>query len=104
MVTSHISDKASKRILTRVNQTAKNMAHPKNDMMTYQIIGAYNAFVMGVHQYYSLATEVNKDFHRISFHVNRTLKSDSQSAAETPAEAAVEVQGNPGTLWEKARS
>lgn len=51
VVTSHISDKASKRILTRVNQTAKNMAHPKNDMMTYQIIGAYNAFVMGVHQY-----------------------------------------------------
>lgn len=84
VVTSHISDKASKRILTRVNQTAKNMAHPKNDMMTYQIIGAYNAFVMGVHQYYSLATEVNKDFHRISFHVNRTLKASLKARLKRP--------------------
>lgn len=29
---------------------------------------------MGVHQYYNIATEVNKDFHKISFQVNRTLK------------------------------
>lgn len=75
VVTSHISDKAYRNILTRANQTVRNMAHPFNDMDTFQIIGAYNAFVMGVHQYYSLATDVNKDFHRISFHVNRNLKA-----------------------------
>lgn len=74
VVTSHISDKAYRKILQRATQTAKNMAHPADNATVYQLVGVYNAFAMGVHQYYSLATEVNKDFHKISFHVNRTIK------------------------------
>ena len=84
VVTSHISDKAYKKILARANQTARNMAHPGDDAKAYQIIGAYNAFVIGVHQYYSLATEVNKDFHKISFHVNRTLKAKLKTRLKRP--------------------
>lgn len=74
VVTSHISDKASKKILKRATETVCNMAHPADEATAYKSVGIYNAFVMGVHQYYSLATEVNKDFHKISFHVNRALK------------------------------
>ena len=50
------------------------MAHADCEYSTYKIIGLYNAYVMGVHNYYRLATEVNKDFHEISFHINRTCK------------------------------
>lgn len=84
VVTSHISDKAQKKILDRATQTVKNMAHPGDENMVYQIVGAYNAYVMGVHQYYSLATEVNKDFHKISFHVNRTMKAKLKARLERP--------------------
>lgn len=84
VVTSHISDKAHKKILERATQTVKNMAHPGDENMVYQIVGAYNAYVMGVHHYYSLATEVNKDFRKISFHVNRTLKSKLKTRLKRP--------------------
>lgn len=84
VVTSHISDKAYKKILQRATQTAKNMAHPADNATAYKLVGAYNAFVMGVHQYYSLATEVNKDFHKISFHVNRTLKEKLKKRLKRP--------------------
>jgi len=84
VVTSHISDKAHRKILKRATLTAKSMAHPTNNATSYQSVGAYNAFVMGVHQYYSLATEVNKDFHKISFHVNRTLKEKLKKRLKRP--------------------
>ena len=84
VVTSHISDKAHKKILERATQTVKNMAHPGDENMVYQIVGAYNAYVMGVHHYYSLATEVNKDFHKISFHVNRTMKAKLKTRLKRP--------------------
>lgn len=84
VVTSHISDKAHKKILQRATQTAKNMAHPADNATAYKLVGVYNAFVMGVHQYYSLATEVNKDFHKISFHVNRTLKEKLKKRLKRP--------------------
>lgn len=45
----------------------------------YKYIGLYNSFVIGIHNYYKLATEVNKDFHKISFHVNRKLKQNSKA-------------------------
>lgn len=84
VVTSHISDKAHKKILERATQTVKNMSHPGDENMVYQIVGAYNAYVMGVHQYYSLATEVNKDFHKISFHVNRTMRAKLKTRLKRP--------------------
>lgn len=74
VVTSHISDKAKDRIFKKAKQTVENMAHADCEYSTYKIIGLYNAYVMGVHNYYRLATEVNKDFHEISFHINRTCK------------------------------
>lgn len=84
VVTSHISDKAYNKILQRATQTAKNMAHPADNATAYKLVGVYNAFVMGVHQYYSLATEVSKDFHKISFHVNRTLKAKLKERLKRP--------------------
>lgn len=74
IVTSHITDKASNKILCRAKETIDNISQHSNNETKYKYIGLYNAFVMGVHQYYNIATEVNKDFHKISFQVNRTLK------------------------------
>lgn len=101
VVTSHISDKAHKKILQRAIQTAKNMAHPADNATAYKLVGIYNAFVMGVHQYYSLATEVNKDFHKISFHVNRTLKVKLKERLKRPDGQVLKMQSNSKTVWEK---
>lgn len=84
IVTSHITDKASNKILCRAKETIDNISHHSNNETKYKYIGLYNAFVMGVHQYYNIATEVNKDFHKISFQVNRTLKQKLKKELKHP--------------------
>jgi len=84
VVTSHISDKASQRIYNRARQTICNMAHHTDKETAYKYLGLYNSFVMGVHEYYSIATEVCKDFHKISFHVNRILKTKLKKRLSRP--------------------
>ena len=34
----------------------------------------YNSYVMGIHNYYSMATHANQDFSEIGFSVKRTMK------------------------------
>ena len=41
--------------------------------MEYRLIQKYNSYVMGVHNYYSIATHVNIDFHKIAFDVKKSL-------------------------------
>ncbi len=84
VVTSHITEKAHKNTLERANETISNMTKHNDKETAYKYIGIYNSFVMGVHNYYHLATEVNKDFHKISFHVNRTLKRKLKSRLKRP--------------------
>jgi hypothetical protein len=84
VVTSHISDKARKKVYGRARQTICNMAHHTDAETAYKYLGLYNAFVMGVHEYYSMATEVCKDFYKISFHVNRILKAKLKTRLSRP--------------------
>lgn len=84
VVTSHISDKASRKILDRANELIQNIFRHSDKETAYRCIGQYNAFVLGIHEYYSIATEVSKDFHRISFYVNRTLKDKLKSRLKRP--------------------
>ncbi len=84
IVTSHITEKAYKNILKRANETISEIAKHDDKETAYKYIGIYNSFVMGIHNYYNLATEVNKDFHKISFHVNRTLKRKLKNRLKCP--------------------
>nr|WP_301335065.1 group II intron reverse transcriptase/maturase [Holtiella tumoricola] len=84
IVTSHITEKAHKNILKRANETISEIAKHDDKETAYKYIGIYNSFVMGIHNYYNLATEVNKDFHKISFHVNRTLKRKLKNRLKRP--------------------
>ena len=84
VVTSHISDKASKKILERARETVCHMAKHNDKESVYKYLGLYNSFVIGIHQYYCIATEVNKDFHKISFLVNRTLKAKLKKRLKRP--------------------
>lgn len=84
VVTSHISGKASSKIFQKANQLIQKIARRTDRDTTYRNIGRYNAFVLGVHNYYCIATEASKDFHKISFHVNRTLKAKLQTRLKQP--------------------
>lgn len=84
VVTSHISDKASRKILDRADPLIQEVFRHTDKETAYKCIGRYNAFVLGIHEYYSIATEVSKDFHKISFHVNRTLKDKLRTRLTRP--------------------
>lgn len=66
---SHISDKAGgqiqKALLERIKSLQRNP--------TIQEVGKFNAYVLGVHNYYKMATRVNLDFNRIAFLVSKSL-------------------------------
>lgn len=68
VVMSHITDKAQKKMVDKLKKmTLEIKRHP-----TQANINRYNAMVLGWHQYYSVATHVNKDFSKIHSKVRNT--------------------------------
>ena len=76
---SRVSDKAIKRIKDTTSKIIKRIEFPKDEKKEVYAIDFYNSFVMGVHNYYCLATCVNKDFDKIAFHVRKRLRNRLKS-------------------------
>lgn len=74
VVESHISDKALKRISSTAKYRIKDLIGKGDGQEYLRAIGRYNAFAMGVHNYYCMATHVSKDLNKISFNTIRTLE------------------------------
>lgn len=74
-VQSHMSDKAVKKVKRQARDLVKKIEYPAEQNEEYKAIGAYNAYVSGVHNYYRYATHISKDIRDIAFGVNRTLKN-----------------------------
>jgi hypothetical protein len=52
----------------------KDIAKPSKRKSETQAIVDYNAFVMGIHNYYHMATDISLDFHKIGFDINKVAK------------------------------
>lgn len=76
---SRVSDKAIKRIKDTMSKIIKRIEFSKDEKKEVYAIDFYNSFVMGVHNYYCLATCVNKDFDKIAFHVRKRLRNRLKS-------------------------
>ena len=66
VVESHVADKALRRVSETLKGQIGHIARPKNGRHEHYEVGVYNAMVMGMHNYYSMATHVSKDFKRLS--------------------------------------
>lgn len=73
-IVSHISDKRKRKIKARAAELIERIKFPANENEEHKYIMDYNSFVLGVHNYYRIATHVNKDFAEIGFSVKRTMK------------------------------
>ena len=62
VVTSHICDKAKKRETDKLKCQIKKIAHPKGDEERKVLINEYNSMIMGMHNYFQIATCVSSDF------------------------------------------
>lgn len=75
VVRSHMSDKARKRVKGQLTECIKAIQHPKNDQDQHRQVFRYNSIVVGMHNYYQIATCVNLDFSPIAFSVGKQMKN-----------------------------
>ena len=72
-VKSHLSDKAKKKIKAKTIQLIKNIQTPANKKRGYEAVNKYNAYVIGIHNSYKVATHVVIDFNKIAFVVKKKM-------------------------------
>ena len=69
VVKSNLSDKALHKCKNNLTEKIKEMSKKTNP----QTVMAYNSAVMGMQNYYQVATNVNLDFSKLAFHLSKTL-------------------------------
>jgi len=74
VVQSRVCDKAMKRIYKVAKEKMRAIRRPLGGKTENYAIMDYNAFVMGVHNYYQMATGVIIDFSKIAVHISKVSK------------------------------
>lgn len=62
VVISHISPKALEKIKAKAKENVKKIQFCSGKLEEYQAVNDYNSFVMGIHNYYSMATCANPGY------------------------------------------
>jgi len=75
VVTSSMSDKAVEKATHKLIEQIKRIQRPKGENDRYRMILDYNSKVMGVHNYYRIATRVNFDCRKIAYQVMIVMKN-----------------------------
>ena len=67
VVSSHMSDKAISHAKEKISTAIKAIKTPGNSQEQYIAIQQYNSIVVGLHNYYRLATRVYEDFRDLTY-------------------------------------
>lgn len=73
VVEAHIKDKALLKIREKSKEIIGQLRRTYNPGMEYRLIQKYNSYLIGVHNYYCIATHVNRDIQKIAFDVKKSL-------------------------------
>jgi len=74
VIESHIRDKAVDKIKETLRERIVEIEFPKGGKTAeYEAVCHYNAYVLGIHNYYRFATCIALDLKRLSFHVLKSL-------------------------------
>lgn len=88
VVSSYISDKQVKKVKEKLVQQAHNVANPRDGKTEVDEVHLYNAMVLGIHNYYRIATNVVLSVNGINRSVmtvftNRLIKGRSRRLLKT---------------------
>lgn len=72
---SYVCDEAITRIQNELKEQIKVIKKSPKSIHTIRAIGKYNSMVIGIHNYYRLATHVNKSFEKIHYPVWLAMKN-----------------------------
>lgn len=73
VIEAHVRDKALKKIRARSKEIIGQIRRTYDPKMEYRLIQEYNSYLIGIHNYYCIATHVNLDIHEIAFDVKKSL-------------------------------
>lgn len=73
VIEAHMRDKALKKIRARSKEIIGQIRRTYDPKMEYRLIQKYNSYLIGIHNYYCIATHVNLDIHEIAFDVKKSL-------------------------------
>lgn len=73
VIEAHIKDKALVKIRTRSKEIIGKLRQTYNKENEYRYIQEYNSYIIGIHNYYCIATHVNIDIQKIAFDVKKSL-------------------------------
>jgi len=82
---SKVCDKAVQRMKGIAKEKIKEIARPSKGKTVTRAILDYNAFVMGEHNYYQVATDVSLDFAEIGYHADQTMKRLDRKLRKAPS-------------------
>lgn len=68
-----VKDKALLKIRKKSKDLIGSLRQTYDKHMEYKLIQKYNAYLIGIHNYYCIATHVNLDFQTIAFDVKKSL-------------------------------
>lgn len=74
VVESHINEKALKRIAQTAHRRINDVRLAGSGDTLLRAVGRYNAFVIGMHNYYQMATHISKDVNSIDYQVFRNFE------------------------------
>ena len=75
IVRSHVKDKVISKIKDKLDRLIHDIEFPKGKRKEYQAILRYNSYVIGIHNYYDMATLVSEDFGKLTLSVHKSLKA-----------------------------
>ena len=70
IIRSHIADKSKDKVINKLRTVWKDIKNPSKQSEINKNISLYNSMVMGMHNYYCMATMVSADFAEIAYKVN----------------------------------
>lgn len=73
VVQSHISEKSLKRIKTELVDIIKKISKNNSQKTFYELINQYNATVLGIHNFYKIATDISIDLQKLGFEIERIV-------------------------------
>lgn len=75
VVSSRVNDKALQRITVDLKEQIKKIATPVNLNDEAKEVSLYNSMVMGIHNYYCIATKCSLDFKNVARSINFVLQN-----------------------------
>ena len=82
VVISHIAPKALDRIKDTAKEKVKAIQHSSGEIEEYKVINDYNSFVMGIHNYYRMATAASPDMQQLAFEIKIAIKNRLQERVQ----------------------